>query len=326
MGFNMKPCQNNELCIIAFIYGYQYQGWIPVYLFSILKNYPDYHVRIYLDGTLSLSVKKNLSLLNGYGGCYEIIERDFLKEKKLSNFENRSLRWLILDKELEKFKYIYIGDIDIYICKERIGLLEQHIQHMELLKLPYSNVPRLTLMDYLKHRDSKTDHLFRLTGLHFFLTDTYFKKTNRWRERFLDLILHNYRKYNILKLAESYFIKKYITTDDERMLYCIVRCSRLGMPNCSYQIDEKSKKCFRPTHGVHFAVGRESKAYREMKVKYQWFDEEKEHFKNFVEDYNSYEILQKLFQSNQYILNLLSETCNFYGYKLCLTQIVESAI
>lgn len=104
-----KKCGNNELCIVAYVYGYRYQGWIPIYLFSVLNNYPDYHVRIYLDGKLSLNVKKLLGLLSEYKEGYEIIEHVYFKEKRLSNLENRSLRWILCDSELKKYKYIYRG-------------------------------------------------------------------------------------------------------------------------------------------------------------------------------------------------------------------------
>lgn len=322
MEFNKD--KKKELCIVAYVYGYKYQGWIPVYLFSILKNYPYYHVRIYLDGKLSLNVKRSLDLLSEYKENYEIIEHSYLKENRLSNLENRSLRWILCDNELKKYKYVYVGDIDIYICREKEELLAQHKHHMQLTGLPYSNVLRLKLKHYLNdQKRNNKHHLFRLTGLHFFKTSEYFKATQRCRDKISDLLLYSPQKYNIVKKAEVYLLKKYITTDDERTLFFIVLCSHLGFPDCSYELNENSSLCFRPLHGIHFAIGREPSAYRKilMPGNIKGFES---YFESFVLDFNSSEILQKLFMNNHYISEILLETCNFFGYKLCAEGIIKS--
>lgn len=321
--------KKQELCIAAYVYGYKYQGWIPVYLYSILKNYPQYHVRIYLDGKLSLSVKRSLALLSEYKENFEIIEHHYLKKARLSNLENRSLRWVLCDNELKKYKYVYVGDIDIYICKEKEDLLTQHKNHMHLTGLPYSNVLRLKTREYLNDKKGNSKrHLFRLTGLHFFKTDAYFNATQKCRDKISDLLLGSPCKFHFIKRAESYLLKKYVTTDDERTLFFIVLCSHLGFPDCSYELNENTAICFRPLHGIHFAIGREPSAYGRILATDNAAgiakrNEFEGYFESFVSDYNSSKTLRKLFMNNHYVSEILLETCRFFGYKLCAEEIVK---
>lgn len=201
---------------------------------------------------------------------------------------------------------------------------------MRLIGLTYSNVLRLTVKDYLRDKKGNNKrHLFRLTGLHFFNAKEYFKATERCRKEILELLLGSYNKNDLIKRIKSNILRKYVTTDDERTLFFIVLFSHLGFPDCSYELSENIGKCFRPLHGIHFAIGREPSAYRNILAadSYAKISKKMEfenYFKCFVSDYNSSKILQKFFADSHYISEILLETCNFFGYKLYAGKIVKS--
>ena len=46
-----------------------------------------------------------------------------------SNQELKTFRWLIPQYYFKDYKYVYIGDVDMLICKENPPLLNLHIDH-----------------------------------------------------------------------------------------------------------------------------------------------------------------------------------------------------
>lgn len=135
----------NILCVCAYVYGTIYQGWIPMYVYSIIRNHPEFHVRIYIDVRLRKDVKRLLDDLDQ--SKFDIVEnfKEIYAEKEM---EKRALRWLIRDKALDKYKYIYMGDIDIYIVQEP-EFLKRHLWDMEKNQRIYSNAVRMTWKDFI---------------------------------------------------------------------------------------------------------------------------------------------------------------------------------
>jgi hypothetical protein len=222
----------SKLCIMTFVSGKDYQDYIPLYIFSIQKAYPDYDITIFLDEPLAVSVRESLEYLRNFGH-FKIIENYFPYWPK--NCSRRAIskmkRWLIFSPDVYQYEYIYIGDVDILIIKEDPSLLEQHIIHSELINLSYSNVLRRT--------DNK-----RMTGL-------LFVKTKPFYEKFLPII----EKYKE-KIINDEFNPSY--ESDEYLLYQMIEESGLGLcPQATEKgLNNPHKKGFRPHHGVHLAVFR----------------------------------------------------------------------
>ena len=118
---------NKKLCITTFVFGEGYQGYIPLFIYSILRSYRDYFPLIFLHGRLNIKVSKQLELLRGLGE-FKVVE-NYLAGKKLSNQQGKSIRWVLADHKFEEFDSVYIGDIDIFIVPEEPDLYEQHNQH-----------------------------------------------------------------------------------------------------------------------------------------------------------------------------------------------------
>ncbi len=249
-----------NICIVVVAGGDFFQDYIPIFIYSVLKSYPNYTVIVYVVGRLKNHLIKSIDLLKSIGtfiikenAISKIldlkissdnefkIEKDYL-DKKLTSKLERYLRWIIIDEDLMTFKYIYFGDIDIFIVPEKLSLLEQHKNHMTKTNLCYSN----------KLRDA-TQKFDRLTGLHFIKTKEYFEKTRNVIEKYQNMIKN--RNLNI--------------DNDEKLLYKIIFESDLEMIS--------RNEDFRPNHGIHFGL------FKSFSISY--LNETFSHFKSYAKPF-----------------------------------------
>ena len=264
-----------KLCISTYVYGEDYQSFIPIYIFSILYTYPDYEIRIYLDHSLLPNIKRQLDVIKDMGR-FSIIEnhnsRITLTDSMKKNQQiMRSLRWLNYEEDFLNYRAIYIGDIDIFICKEGKGLYEQHMAHCEYLNLPYSNCVRssaispfswkLVMRSIIKFGLTETIRFYKcsekeikkLTGLHFIRPCEYYESVRP----ILDKCYKKLR--NISEGREPGWNS--VMLNNEAILYDLVRSSGLNLPpegtkgavNDSRDVNSIS---FRPHHGIHLGIFR----------------------------------------------------------------------
>lgn len=259
--------------MVNFVFGKEYQEYIPIYFFSLYKHYPDYDAVVYVDRKLREEIWKLIKLIPKHEEKYKIINVDKLLNK-LSLHQMEAYRWFLYDTIFRKYRYIYIGDIDIYICKEVIPLCEQHIRHMNSQKLVYSNIVRSygalpqTICKYEKILKKmklyglivEIYHKFfyhkRMSGLHFVESDTYFKAIKKQRERFFKVY------YDTDIISKIYNLKMKFYSNNEAMLYHIIKKSHLNLPiqsddtvNILMCKNMKSNN-FRPHHGLHLGIWR----------------------------------------------------------------------
>ncbi len=275
--------KKKELLVVAFVFGKEYQGYIPIFLFSLYKHYPDYDAMIYVDGKLGQETKRLISLIPEFGEKYKIVLVNKIT-KTLSPQQMKAYRWLIYDTAFEQYKYLYIGDIDIYICKESVPLHEQHIKHMNSQKLLYSNIVRyydappkwiVKYQNIFEHRLHipivKIYNQFfyhkRLSGLHFVNVRAYYQAIKKQRERFFKV----YYNEDIITKLSAFEMKLF---SNEALLFHIIKKSRLRLPrqvenniNVLMCNDMKSHN-FRPYHGVHFGMWRNQRKADQTYDKY----------------------------------------------------------
>ncbi|MEF1220388.1 hypothetical protein REH76_21850, partial [Photobacterium damselae] len=172
-----------KLCMTTYVFGDKYKHYIPLFVYSIKKNYPEYGVVVFCQGELNSSIKKQLKKLESLGD-FKIIENKF-NEIEHDIPRGAALRWLLWDETFNNYDSIYIADIDIFYCKEEIDIYEQHKKHCELIGYSFSNIIRKIeysgigkirrfLRDikwcgikYAIVNSFKTNKEMKLTGLHF---------------------------------------------------------------------------------------------------------------------------------------------------------------
>lgn len=266
-----------KLCIATHVYGEKYQGFIPMYIYSILKSYPQYSVYIYVDKFLLPDIKQQLVLLENMGD-FKVFENCNVKSgliNKAYNFSHipMSLRWLEYDSSFEEFEAVYLGDIDIFICKEEPGLYEQHMRHCEYLNLPYSNCIRnkeskkVKSIKYLaafittcgiretyKYLISDQKGNKRFSGLHFIQTKEYYTKV-------LPLIPKYIEELNLVVSKRSKKWNLCMFDINEIILYELIKESGLKLPPVAKDgVDSVGSNynsiSFRPHHGIHLGLFR----------------------------------------------------------------------
>ena len=215
--------QKISICISTIVFG-QYEKYIPFYVYSILKSYSDYFVKIFVVGTISDNIKKCMLIIsNELSSNFEIVENyliqltnQFKKDTQLL----KTYRWLIPKKEFQEFDYVYIGDIDFLIIKEDPSLLDFHLRHSKIICLPYSNIIRPKKKN-------------QLSGLHFFCMQKYFEMM----EGKINFYFTNpYCIKQIKKKSKKPF-------NNEEFLYWLIK-EGIGFANIK-------QYPYRPHHGFH---------------------------------------------------------------------------
>lgn len=266
-----------DLCFVAYVFGEKYQEYIPLFVLSALKAYPDYDVRIYVDKKLDIKVKNQMEVLQSYTDNFAIIE-DFCQKTCFSRKALRvqqiqkSQRWLFYDEAFKNYNAIYIGDIDLLICPEEMPIYEQHIIHCNHIHKPYSNIsrkanknkkirPKIVLNNIVKYGLNQTikyykceqDEIIKLSGLHFVKTDEYFKKV-------VPLFSSYINELNLLAegKSEKYNLCMY---NNESMLMDLMIDAGFGTPELAngydYNIETNPRVvAYRPHHGLHLGIFR----------------------------------------------------------------------
>ena len=267
----MKYC-----CVVTYVFGSEYQSFIPLYIYSINLEYPDYDIVIYVDRELDKKYQQNLAFLGAEN--YKI--RQFspnclgLTEKAIRNYNiSRAIRFMLMNEEYLDYSSIYSGDIDIFISHEDSPLYEQHIRHADYIKLPYSNcirsycennsikhllgnVVRYGVIDTYRTAVFPIRKWYRLTGLHFM-------KTKECNDKIQDYLPTLVKKLNDVAAGKSDFWTM-PSIYDESILYELMKGSGIGVPDNPapeqasglnlVQNRNPESVYFRPHHGLHLAL------------------------------------------------------------------------
>jgi len=212
---------SRRFTMCTYSYGW-YNEFVPTYVYSILVAYPHYRVRVFTPDTLTNCIREALSIVRThFPNSFDILE-DF----RLGTVNDHSphCRWLIPETYFEDSDYAYVGDVDFIIVREKPGLLEGRLDHLDFLGYPYSNVTRKPPL----HQ--------RLSGLHFFKVRDYFER--------------------MAGVIEEWRTRDFTPLDDEELLYTMVK-REIGVPACTLPR-------YRPHHGFHLGLFRAQKTHVKM--------------------------------------------------------------
>jgi len=221
------------MCITQFVFG-SYTRYIPLYIYSVLKAYPDYYLKIFVGGQLDAAEARALALMPS--GNYEIIE-GYCQDRVEMGKWCKYVRRLVPYEQYKDFKYVYHGDVDFVIIPEIPSLKDWHVAHCEKLNLPFSNAIRPGTK--------------RISGLHFIEVEPYYEKMSE--------IMAHYRRH------PEEVEKKLVKTSDEWFTYEVL--------DDIFGLDPLRAEGFnRPEHGVHLALWRKSKLMKKtLSHRFEYF-------------------------------------------------------
>lgn len=211
----------------VYVFG-DYTRYIPYYVYSVLKSYPDYYVKVFTRDSLSPNEKKCMALIRDQvSPNFEVIESYFdeslhlEKPTKMVGGIETTFRFLLPYEAFKNFKFAYIGDVDFLIIRETPSLINGHKKHSNKIGVPYSNAIRA--------------HSTRLTGLHFIKVKDYYQKMEPLIQSYLENPKQLYKEVKNLQY-------------DEEFLYKLIKHG-IGFGKIR-------KHHYRPPHGFHIGIGR----------------------------------------------------------------------
>lgn len=227
-----------------------YQKYLPYYVyFAFRLESKGCDIKVFAAGEkISSGIKKLVLSIEPFGDSKVVFdESSFSSGYDTSNNQIlKSFRWTINRDMVEAYDNIYIGDVDILLCREGEDLFVQHLSHCEKTHLPYSNSVRN--IDHTKSR---------LSGLHFVKCDEYYSLAGKTIEKYSRLLKENGTKVS-----------------NEENLYRIVEESGMGFP----------KKWWRPHHGIHLGLWRNGGAkISPLQWSVIGRDRYREHYQYFLE-------------------------------------------
>ncbi len=210
---------SNKLCISTTV-DEKYQYYMPLFVLSLSRSYPEYDIKLFTHGKIKAEVKKALKIAGGNCCVVSGVFSGWAKHK----YSPISWRFLVPPKHYEGYDYVYVTDIDMMITKEKVSLLKFHKMEMEKTGLCYSN--SLRNAKHWKGRQS-------LSGLHFF-NRIWLKKTEKARKRYATLVKQG------AKGRKREF--------DGAMLYKMAKKSKVGI--------SRKYSLVRRHHGIHLGSSR----------------------------------------------------------------------
>lgn len=263
----------DRICLTTFVYGEKYIAYIPFLVYSCIKSYPDYDIKIFVYGEISDSIKKQLVFIESKSNI-EIIENAYSDFKSMTPLVSKTLRWLLWDDSFKTYDYLYTVDIDMLYMSEPTPLHEQHKEHMKTLDLPFSNIKREREFNFLKFYDFAKAYQelgflhalrcfgkrlveYKLSGLHFVEIDKYYSLEN------LEII-----NSALKDLKEGRFIDGVCFPNNEIFLFKLVEKMGYNMDRVPLQRnalnmlspENPSRLEFRPHHGIHLGCLVDDKA------------------------------------------------------------------
>ena len=128
----------------ALVFG-DYDRFIPYYIYSIEKVYPESDVLLFYtskvrDDVSTYCLKKNNVQL--HEDFFDETSEVF-KKHRIRGGGQKLLRHLIPSSYFTAYDMVYFGDVDILVLEEDISLFTFHEQQMAQCSLPFSNKVRL---------------------------------------------------------------------------------------------------------------------------------------------------------------------------------------
>ncbi len=291
-------------CLTTVVSADDFQYYIPMFIYTAKRAYPDYGVKIFLRGKINKQVRGILNDMKKLRMCntdFQILENQFLDYPNRTSICN-TLRHLLPEEQFKGFDFVYITDIDFLIFKHEPSLERYFHKRMSETGLPYASFrgpytrPRRFKINKIGWRRSFT----RIAdGTLMLKNPQWFKKTKDARaiynrivkkgtsDRFDNHKAASYREYN------------------EVMLYRICLMSKLRTPKRrnKFANGKRYNRLYRDIHLGDFKFNRGSSIKRMTSYM------KKENVANFIEleKDEAWLKISKVCEQNKVIKNMLKK-------------------
>lgn len=260
-----------KFCVASVCSADDYQYYLPTFIYTLKRAYPDYYVKIFLKGKLSDKCRKILKSLDNQN--WSVIENFCI------NYPNRisvcnTLRHLLPPKEFKNFTHLYITDVDFLIFNHPAKSLGMYfVTKLQATGLPYASFkgpkyrPRRV---YINQNGWRGPYTRIADGQLMLKIPEWWEATAKARKKYNKIV--KYGKYDEIDKHPSCSYREY----NEIMLYRICRISGLKIPvkHKRFLDGTKMRLAYRDIHLGDFKFSRRN-------FKYGWIAPE--NFVNFQE-------------------------------------------
>ena len=140
-----------KLCIATVCSADDFQYYIPTFIYTCKRAYPDYFVKIFVKGKLSEKcweiLKELKTMCDPNWKIYENFAVDYPNRVSICN----TLRHLLPPNRFKEYTHLYITDVDFLIFKHNKSLGKYFAGKIKSVKQPYASVRGPTKRPSRKH-------------------------------------------------------------------------------------------------------------------------------------------------------------------------------
>lgn len=254
-----------KVCMTTVVSADRYSYYIPSFVYTAKRAYPEYCVKIFVRGKLNKKIKSLLEDMKKLRMCDT---NWFIYEDQFLEFPNRvsicnTLRHLLPAKHFAGFDYVYITDIDFIIFRHTPTIGAYFAKRIKETKQPYASFrgpyaaprrPHITPSGWRGHFVRIADGTLMLK------TPEWFSRTKTLRAKYKKLVLSGECDNYDREVPASY--REY----NEVMLYRICIGSKLKTPAIKRKfINGKAYNCL--YRDIHVGDFRYRRQYQKAKMK-----------------------------------------------------------
>jgi len=241
-----------KVCFSSVCTADSYSYYIPLFIYTTKKAYPNATVKVFVKGKLKNDIKEALKLIPYKG--WEVLESCFASYPN-KPFITNCLRFLIDERYYKGYDYVFVKDIDFLIFPHKVSHYKYFSRRIK--NLPYFGAkgPYRRPRRYHINRGGWKGNFTRVAGGSFsFKNPAWFRKTGK--------ILKEYRRYlkhNEHDKYDSHPPGSYRECD-EVMLFRIIKKSGLPTPRRKNKnvYGKRAPKTYRDIHLGDFGKARHS--------------------------------------------------------------------
>lgn len=215
-----------KTCITTLATSNWFQHYLPMYIYILRKEYPEYYVRTFITGETDALTHECLNYLRSNGVNLDP-PIEIFEDIKLIKSTANSLRFLIPENYFNGMDQVLFTDCDLLLFRNDPTLLKWHLKRMKAMNTCYAghHGPKHHIFRPEISPEGWKGRFERVSGGFLMVTPKWFRKTKAARKKYLRIAmkgkLGGFREF------------------DEVMLGRIMRKSGLPMPPMGFCMKQR---------------------------------------------------------------------------------------
>lgn len=219
-----------KVCVTTLTTADYFQHYLPVFIYVLRKEYPEYDVKVFIKGKVDKISEKAYSVLRENKIKFDNPINIFKEYPELESTTN-CLRFLIPESYFDSYNYIFIVDADLLFFRTQPLLLTWYLKRMKEIGSCYGGYHGPFKKPHRPHITPRWEGKFeRVSGGIFMVTQKWFEKTKniriKYRKKAEKGRLGGYREIDEVMLAR--ILKKADMPMPPRGFWYMLRGVHLG--------------------------------------------------------------------------------------------------